>query len=353
MHVDADAYFASVEQALNPKLKGKQVIVGGTDEGRGIVCAASYEAKSLGIKTGMPFYKAMDLCPNAVVVKPNFTAYREFSKGMYDVFKNYSSKVEMMSVDEAYLDIEDTVQSMGVLPVDIGRSIMQEIHQKLGITVSCGVASSKVVAKVASSYNKPHKLTYVPFGKELEFMGGMPVRTLPGVGRKTFMVLNRFGIEKIGNFAALDMDSVIRILGIQGIPLWQKAQGADNRIVRGEDVDPKSISKERSFYPYIQNHDYCLSQIYEIAETVCEKLKAGDLMAKSVFVKIRYRNFQGNNIFSDVGFSRDLGYFSRTPEDLFDLAKELFNKRVAVGRSIRLVGMGVAGVRSNYNLSIF
>ena len=214
-HVDADAFFAAVEQVLNPRLKGKPVLVGGPSETSGIVSACSYEAKRLGVKTAMPMYLAKRKCPSAVVVAGNFDVYRDFSRRMYEIFMKYTPEVEMASIDEAYLDISGFEKVYRKNYVEIARSILMDVYKKLGISVSCGLSSSKTVSKVASSNNKPHKLTVVPFGKERAFLADLPLNAIPGIGVKTCEKLERFGFKKVVDVAKLSVNGVLDLLGFR------------------------------------------------------------------------------------------------------------------------------------------
>ncbi len=244
LHIDADAFFASVEQILNPKLRGKPVLVGGPSSTKGIVSAASYEAREFGIYSGMPMYLAKRRCPKATVVPGHFDAYRDFSKRMYQIFTRHTPDVEMGSIDEAYLDITGHADAFGESPELFTKMILMEIYGKLGISVSCGLASSKTVAKVASSQNKPHKLTVVPYGSEQKFLAPLQLRALPGIGPRTFAGLSSHGLSKLGDLSNMNMNEVLKRFGIWGIPLWKRSMGIDNSKVISTHSLPKSISKD-------------------------------------------------------------------------------------------------------------
>mgnify|MGYP001607247762 CR=1 FL=1 len=261
LHLDADAFFATVEQVLNPSLRGKPLLVGGPTSTRGIVSAASYEAKAYGIYSGMPMYLARQKCPKAIVVHGNFDVYREFSKRMYQIFIGYTPEVEMASIDEAYIDLAGCELLYKQSAEDLSRNILNKTHQKLGISVSGGLASNKTVAKVASSTNKPHKLTIIPYGKEMKFLAPLRLKAIPGVGHKTLPLLEAHGFKTIGDIAKLKMDDVLDKFGIQGIPLWKKCMGIDNSPVISVASLPKSISKEHTFYESTFDKKICLDYL--------------------------------------------------------------------------------------------
>lgn len=354
LHIDADAFFASVEQVLNPILKGKAVLVGGPSGTRGIVSAASYEARKFGIHAGMAMYLATRKCPHAVIVPGNFDAYRKFSRGMYEIFTKYTPDVEMASIDEAYLDISGCKLLHKRDYPEIAKTILLEIHKKLGLSISCGMASSKIVAKVASSQNKPHKLTIVPYGSEAKFLAPMPLRAMPGIGPKTFAYLDAQGLQKIEDLAKMTVAEVLEKFGVQAIPLWKHSLGIDNSPVISAHAQPKSISKEHTFYERDPDKTTALKYLKELATIVFEKLRAHRLRARTVFIKIRYKNADsGTAIFTDFGFQKNLDFPTALDMKLFPAVKELFLQNLDSGQSLRLIGIGVSNLFQNYNLSLF
>lgn len=354
LHIDADAFFATVEQILNPKLKGRPVLVGGPSSKNGIVSAASYEARKYGITSAMPMYLAKRKCPKAVVVKGNFEAYRSFSQRMYEIFCKYTPDVQMASIDEAYLDITGCGETWGESPEMLAKSILLEIYSKLGLSVSCGMASSKVVAKVASGLNKPHKLTVVPFGKEADFLAPLSLRAMPGIGPRTCALLESRGLKKLGDLGVMGAEEVIKKFGLQTIVLWKRARGIDNSEVLSVRPPPKSISKEHTFYQVVSSKKTCLRQLKEMSGRVFEKLRSHNMKASTVFVKIRYKVYEdGGAKFDDNGFQRNLEVPSMCDTRLFGEAKKLFLDNLSEGEAVRLVGIGVSGLKSVYNLSLF
>jgi DNA polymerase-4 len=349
-HIDADAFFASVEQVLNPNLKNKPVIVGGANDSTGIVSACSYEAKRMGIKTAMPIYLAKINCPSAFFVSGNFEAYRDFSNRMYNIFSKYTPDVEMASIEEAYLDITGMESVYKKTPVEIAKSIMLDIYRNLGISVSCGLSSNKTVSKIASSINKPHKLTVIPFGKERAFLRDLPLSVIPGIGTKTFSLLERKGFRTIMDIAKLSVNGVVDALGVQGIPIWKKCRGIDNSPVVADFILPKSISKEKTFYPHVFNINNCLKDIKTLSELVLKKLRDHDMKAKTIFLKIRYRNDSG---FEDFSFQKHLGFSCSSDSEIFPALKSLFLQNASLDAPIRLIGVGVSNLLREYNLNLF
>jgi len=354
LHVDADAFFASVEQILNPSLKGKAILVGDANSNKGIVAACSYEAKALGIKTAMPMYLAKRKCPQAIIVPSHSHAYRDFSRKMYEIFIKYTPHTEMASIDEGYLDITGFDKAYKKPPEEIARSLLMDIYNTLGLSVSCGLATNKTVAKVASSLNKPHKLTVIPFGKECGFLANLGLRAMPGVGPSTFSLLDTFGFKTIGDFAAIEVKEVVEKLGVSGIPLWKRCRGFDNSKVISACCLPKSVSKEKTFYAPDVDMKKCIKTLKHLSSQVFETLRSHGMKAKTVFIRIRYKNnAQGKAYFEDFGFQNKLGFYGSADSELYPILKDLFFKNIDKERPIRLVGVGVSNLVENYNLNLF
>lgn len=354
LHIDADAFFASVEQVLNPNLKGKPILVGGPTETTGIVSAASYEAKRFGIYSGMPMYLAKRKCPQAIFVPGHFSVYRKFSKVMYEIFSKYTPYTEMASIDEAYLDLSHYGLENEDKPYLAAKAILMEVYKRLGISVSGGLATNKIVAKVASSQNKPHKLTVVPFGCEARFLAPLSLKALPGIGPRTFSVLERNGFTKVEDLASLSISKAMEYFGLNGIDLWKRSLGIDKSEVLADGALPKSISKENTFFQPIRSKDEALKFLKELSVTVFKKLRSHEMKAKTVFIKIRYRTEQGGNRpFADFSFQKHLGFLSSSDSELFPIVKNLFLEHLDFENPIRLIGMGVSNLVRNYNLSLF
>lgn len=372
LHIDADAFFASVEQILNPRLKGKPVLVGGPTDTHGIVSAASYEARKFDIKSGMAMYLAKRKCPQAIVVPGNFDAYRNFSRRMYKIFCEFTPDVEMASIDEAYLDITGCGEYRSItgdtfdIAETLARKILMEVYKHLGLSVSCGMASSKMVAKVASSTYKPHKLTIVPYGKERNFLAPLELRAMPGIGPKTFETLSRVGLKTLGDLSNMKMSEVMDRLGVGGVALWKRACGIDNTEVISTQALPKSISKEHTFYQRDVSRKNLLVELKTLSVIVFEKLRKYRMKASTICIKIRYSGggyksaqFDGRKMtndekprFQDFSFQKHLDFPTCSDKKLFMTAKNLFLENLE-DESVRLIGIGVSGLKRVYNLTIF
>ncbi len=353
LHIDADAFFASVEQSINPKLRGKPVLIGGSSKNKGVVCTASYEAKRMGVKTGMPMYKALKICPNAVTVASNHSLYAEYSRKMFKIFKGFSNEVEMVSIDEAFIDVTDYLLLYKKDAYLIARDILYEVHKKLGITVSCGVSSNKTVSKIASSLNKPHKLTVIPFGKEREYLSSLSLAVMSGIGSKTFSIFKKHGLNTLGDLANMDFYEVVNKFGISFVSLWKRAQGFDNSPVDASFHDPKSISHEQTFYVE-GNKENCLKILKELSRKVFLRLRQNDMQARKIFIKIRYKSSnETKNLFEDYSFQKQIDIGSDTDKDLYPMIRDLFMNHVNFNLPIRLVGVGVGDLVKNYNLNLF
>ncbi|MEK7672762.1 MAG: DNA polymerase IV [Patescibacteria group bacterium] len=360
LHMDADAFFASVEQVLNPTLRGKAILVGDVSGTKGIVSAASYESRACGVYSGMPMYQAVRKCPKAIIVPGHFEAYRDFSSKMYQIMLDFTPEVEMASIDEAYMDLTGCELMHKLPPQEIARKILYTINRKLGLSVSGGLASSKTVSKVASSTNKPHKLTIVPYGKEAGFLAPLKLKCMPGVGRKTLPLLEAHGFQTIGDISKLTMEEVKEKFGLHGIALWKRCLGIDNSPVVSTYSLPKSISKEHTFYESTYSKDVCLKQMKELSEMVFKKLRMHKMKARTVFIKIRYKSNEKKeasasyySLFKEFSWQKNLDIPACTDSKLFPLIKELFLSNFSNQDPIRLIGIGVSNLIQNYNLSLF
>ena len=242
LHADLDAFYASVEQRDDPALRGKPVVVGGSPEGRGVVAAASYEVRRFGVRSAMPMKTALSLCPQAIRVQPRFDVYGQVSRQVMDIFRRVTPLIEPLSLDEAYLDVTDSVTG-DRSPEDMAADIRRWVADELGLTVSVGVATSKSVAKIASDMNKPDGLTVVPPRTEREFLAPLPAARMSGVGPKTSERLAAEGVRTIGDLAAKPEEWFAARLGKVGSYLRRLALGLDDRAVVVE-REPKSVSAE-------------------------------------------------------------------------------------------------------------
>ena len=331
IHADMDAFYASVEQLDNPELRGKPVVVGGSPEGRGVVAAASYEARRFGVRSAMPMSRALRLCPDAVRVPPRFDRYAEVSARVMAIFRALTPLIEPLSLDEAFLDVSGWVRD-GADPARIGRELKDEVKATTGLTLSVGIGTNKSVAKIASDLEKPDGLVVVPPGTEAAFLAPMPVRALWGVGPKTDAMLLRAGIRTIADLANRSAADARRLLGSNGEFLHGMANGIDERHVVVEH-ERKSVGAERTFAVDLPDGAELRAALADIAADVARRLGRSSVKAHTVALKLRYANF--HTITRQASF--------KTPTDdvsaIRATATQLLDNTVASGDQFRLLGI--------------
>ena len=289
IHIDLDAFFVSVEQVFNPELKGKPVVVGGKPGGRGVVAAASYEARAFGLHSAMPLKTASRLCPHAIFIEGSFPRYREASKKFMAILADFTPFLEPGGLDEAYLDVtgfeslHDSIHRMAV-------SIRQRIQDELGLCASVGIASGKIIAKVASELSKPDGLIEVARGEEQAFLAPLGVGKLPGVGKKAERTLELLGIDTIGKLSVTPVAVLKRHLGVSGEGLHRSANGIDDRKVETSGA-AKSISRETTFGKDTRNRVYLKATLRYLGERVGADLRRQGKQARSINLKLRYADF--------------------------------------------------------------
>jgi len=341
IHADLDAFFASVEQLDNPELRGQPVVVGGPPQSRGVVAAASYEARAFGIHSAMPMVTALRLCPEAVRVSPRFQRYAEISRRVMEIFRRFTPLVEPMSLDEAFLDVTAAVehdpdrQSIE----GIARAIKERVRAEVGLTVSVGAASSRSVAKIASDMDKPDGLVLVPSGTERRFLAPLPVRNLWGVGPKTAERLAEESVTTIGELAERSEEWARGLFGGRGADLLRLARGIDDSPVVVEH-ETKSVSSETTFARDIGDPEALEASLRELARGTTERLQRHGLKGRTVRVKLRLADF--------TTFTRQttLAHPTDAFDDIYREAARLLAREVAPkGRRFRLLGVGVSGFR--------
>jgi DNA polymerase-4 len=286
LHLDLDAFYASVEQRDNPSLVGKPVVVGG-DARRGVVCASSYEARKFGVKSAMPMGSALRMCPHAVVIRPRFDAYQAASGEFFSILSEYSPLVEGLSLDEAFLDVTGEERLFGDGPT-IARTIKDRVRTEIRLTVSAGVAPSKFVAKIASDLRKPDGLVVVEHGQETAFLHPLPVGRLWGVGKVTEETLRQLGLTTIGDVARYDVARLARRLGADTANhLAALAAGLDDRDVE-PDRAPVSIGHEDTFMEDLHARPPLEVHLLDQADRVCARLREGGYRARVITLKVKY-----------------------------------------------------------------
>jgi DNA polymerase-4 len=288
IHADLDAFFAAVEQRDNPALRGKPVMVGGAG-GRGVVTAASYEARAFGVHAAMPGAQAWRLCPHGIFVKGVFRKYQAESKRVMSILSQYSPTVEALSIDEAFLDATGLERLKGG-PVQAAEEIRQRVRDECGLAISIGIASSKHVAKVATNTGKPDGLVLVPQGEERAFLAPLPIRALWGVGPQTGERLRAYGINTIGQLAAYSPDALQRAFGKWGVHAIQLAKGRDSRPVSSR-RPVKSVSNESTFSHTVFERETLLRMLMGLAEEVGRRLRAKGLRGRAVALRLRSADF--------------------------------------------------------------
>jgi len=338
MHVDLDAFYASVEQLRRPELRGKPVIVGGAGvEGeRGVVAAASYEARPFGVRSAMPLGRARRLCPNAVFVPCDFPAYREASKSVFAILDRYSPVIEPIALDEAYLDLTGEEALLGP-PDTVAHRLRDEVKTRCGLDLSIGVASCKLVAKVASELRKPRGLVVVAPGSEAAFLAPLPLAKLPGCGPATAVRLERVGVRTIGDLAAHPDPLLGELFGQYGRLLGAHARGIDPSPVMPPG-DPKSISREVTFDRDLRDTGKVRATALGLLQDVAHSLRAHGLSARTVVLKIRYQPFE------TLSRQATLPYPTDRDDQLASALRQLLETQLDPSRAIRLIGAGVSNL---------
>jgi DNA polymerase-4 len=345
LHVDLDAFFAAVEQRDRPELRGKPLVVGGGGpDDRGVVSAASYEARAFGVRSAMPLRTAAALCPGAIFVPVDGHKYGEVSREVMAILRRFTPRVEQISIDEAFLDVAGSEALFGSAE-SIAGQIKSAVRNELELTVSVGVASSRLVAKIASELRKPDGLVVVPAGEEAAFLAPLPIERLWGVGRQTRRVLADYGIGTIGDLAALPDDVLLRRFGPHGPELIRRAQGVDDSPV-GDGMDPKSVSHEHTFAADTNDWQEIERTLLALADGVAGRLRASGLKARTVTVKVRDSEFLTRTR------QRGLSQPTDQTEPIWRLATSLARSEVR-GIRVRLLGVAASHLSEREQLALF
>jgi DNA polymerase-4 len=338
MHVDLDAFYASVEQLRRPELRGKPVIVGGAgvDGERGVVAAASYEARPFGVRSAMPLSRARRLCPSAVFVPCDFPAYREASKSVFAILDRYSPVIEPIALDEAYLDLTGEEALLGS-PGTVAVRLRDEVKTRCGLDLSIGVASCKLVAKVASELRKPRGLVVVPAGSEARFLAPLPLAKLPGCGPASVLRLERIGVRTVADLAALPDPLLGELFGQYGRLLGAHARGIDPSPVLPPG-DPKSISREVTFDRDVSDATKVRETALALLQDVGHSLRSHHLSARTIVLKIRYQPFDTQSRQATLPYPTD------RDDQLATALRQLMETQLDPSRPIRLIGAGVSNL---------
>ena len=332
IHVDMDAFYASVEQRDRPELRGQPLAVGGSPEGRGVVAAASYEARSYGVHSAMAMAKAVRLCPTLVIVRPDFQRYKTASNAVFSIFREVTPLVEPLSLDEAYLDVTENAWQEP-LAMNVAKRLKERIRSETGLTASAGVAPNKFLAKIASGWKKPDGLTVIAPDRVEAFLQQLPVDALWGVGPVTAGKLRARGIERLVDVRAVDPNELREAVGSLAEWLKQLADGIDDRPVV-PNRKSKSSGTENTYAEDLADLDIIREEIAEMADRAVAWLEKRDLLARTVTVKVRYDDF------TTITRSHSAPP-TREPHAILARALQLLERTEAGTRPVRLLGVSV------------
>ena len=338
IHIDMDAFYASVEQRDNPEWKGKPIAVGGSPEGRGgVVATCSYEARKFGVRSAMPSKKALQLCSQLIFIRPRFDVYKTVSRQVREIFSRYTDLIEPLSLDEAYLDV--TTDKLGIgSAIDIAMQIKKAIKDELGLTASAGVSINKFVAKIASDMKKPDGLTFIGPSKIESFMEALAIEKFHGVGKVTAEKMKAMNIFNGADLKKLSKAELVKHFGKVGRFYFQIVRGVDDRPVN-PDEETKSIGAEDTFPKDLTELEEMNAELCKIATTVHRRLNEHNLKGRTITIKIKYSDFK------QITRSRSISQVTGDLETILDIAKDLLHSTEPEGMPVRLLGISV----SNFN----
>ena len=340
LHVDMDAFYASVEERERPELHGKPVIVGGSPTGRGVVSAANYAVRKYGVHSAMPTSQALRLCPHAIIIRPRMNFYVEVSKQIHEIFYRYTPEIEPLSLDEAFLGVAGSEPLFGSA-IEIGRRIKREIRNELQLVASVGVAPNKFLAKLASDLEKPDGFTVITDDNMQAVLDPLPVSRMWGVGKVTQRKLEALHISTFGDLRALSAEQATHLFGKAGNHFWRLARGLDDRPVIPE-RDAKTVSHESTFPVDVTDQDVLLARLLELTEQVAARLRKKGQQGRTVVLKARYSDFH------TITRSRSLECPTNSTDVLWSVVADLLRSSLP-NRPVclRLLGMGVSNLETN------
>jgi DNA polymerase IV (DinB-like DNA polymerase) len=333
-HMDMDHFYTAIEQREHPEYAGKPVVVGSDPKegkGRGVVSTSNYEARKAGVRSGIPISRAWKLCPEAIYLPPNFPLYINVSNEIMEIAQRYADKFEQWGLDEAFLDVSQKVKDYAEAYV-YAKQLKREIKEKERLTCSIGAGPNKLIAKVASDYQKPDGLTIVKEGEAEAFLAPLPVRRLLWVGRKTEAKLKKMGINTIGDLAQYDPAVLAETFGVMGTQMHLMARGIDRSEVEAR-TEVKSISHETTFEEDTDDAEAVLKALDALAAEVTKEVVVQKLFFKTVTIKVRYENFETHTR------SKTLPFITNRQQDLQKTARQLLNDYLKRDRKIRLIGV--------------
>jgi DNA polymerase-4 len=338
IHIDMDAFFASVEQLDNPELRGKPVAVGGSGP-RSVVAAASYEARKYGVRSAMPSVTAKRLCPDLIFVKHNFERYSEVSSMVFEIFKEYTDLIEPLSIDEAFLDVTNDTKGIGSATV-IARKIRSEIRKKTGLTASAGISVNKFLAKIASEINKPDGMFIIKPEEAEKFIENLPIEKFYGIGKVTALKMHQLGIHNGADLKRWDLVSLVRNFGKAGVFFYDIARGIDERPVE-QSQERKSVGTELTYEKDLTTSFEIIAELYKLEKELMERLEHSETTGRTITLKMKFSDFR------QITRSRTVQHYIR---DFETLHKEVTILRKSVkleNPRIRLLGVSVTNLETD------
>jgi DNA polymerase IV (DinB-like DNA polymerase) len=332
-----------VEIRDDPELHGKPVIIGADPKGgkgRGVVSTCNYEARKYGLYSGIPISQAYKKCPHGTYLHPNFSKYSEASKKVMNILRQYSPHFQQVGSDEAYLDVSETCSNLNEVR-NVAKQIQNDILEKVGITISIGCASSKSIAKIASDQFKPNGITLVNDGMLKEFLSDLEITRIPGIGKKSKIILNKKGIKKIGDIIDLPLNKIVKIFGKHGKWIFKVINGYDMRKVQEYPIKRKSISKERTFYHDTDDFNTILSKFEEINDSLDKTMVKHNIMCKTITLKIRFEGYLTHSR------SKTLLFPIRDKATVLNVVLGLYKEFLEQNKKVRLIGIKLSNLRRN------
>jgi len=339
IHIDMDAFYASVEQRDFPELRGKALAVGGSPDGRGVVATASYEARKYGVRSAMPSRQALQLCPHLIFTRPRFDVYKEVSDKIRAIFRRYTDLIEPLSLDEAYLDVTEDKQGVGSA-IEIAKAIKSAIKEELNLTASAGVSVNKFIAKIASDYQKPDGLTFIGPSKVIPFLEQLPIEKFFGVGKVTAQKMKSMGIHCGTDLKQLSEVDLIRRFGKSGKFFYHMVRGEDNREVKPNRIS-KSIGIEDTFETDLREEEDMKRELESLCDKLEKRLLTKSKQGRTITLKIKFEDF------TQITRSFTSPFYTNTAEDMKTQIMELLSKVDMQDKKVRLLGVTLSNFYEN------
>ena len=340
LHVDMDAFYAAIELRDNPSLAGKPVVVGGSPSGRGVIAAASYEARKFGLHSAMPGAQAIRLCPQAVFIKPQMEKYSAVSKQIREIFNRFTPVFEPLALDEAFLDVAGSEKLFGNAET-IGRMIQSTIADELNLVASVGVAPNKFLAKIASDLEKPNGFVVVQEANVTDFLDRLDIERVWGIGPKTQKKFLRLGVQRIEQLRKLPLETLKQLFGLNADHFWRLARGIDTRLVVPDRI-AKAVGHESTFSQDIDNDEILESWVWELSDQVGRRLRRNKIFGKTIRMKIRFHDFR------TISRSKTIATRTNSTREIAETSLALLRTvRTEQRDSIRLLGVSVGGLSSH------